>query len=264
MAEILRLEKADAPPRPDPGAFVKTATAGEIMTTLGLIQSLDGGGVSMVAGAPGIGKTRTLLHLAEEQPGAALYIRIAKGEGRPWGIAYSILRGLGTGAHMDKDFLSGGLTRARERLASYIGPRCLVLVDEAQNLNEYDDKTRLMGAGFEWLRACQEEGGFALAFCGDLSLVKIMADNPQLDSRMRRPLILKGAAKADVAALAEGWGVSDGPSLSALAAVAKKRGGLRNVVNVLSTATDLGGGRATPASIKAAIDMEGLGPKGVL
>lgn len=55
MAEILRLAKADAPPRPDPGAFVKTATAGEIMTTLGLIQSLDGGGVSMVAGGGGAG-----------------------------------------------------------------------------------------------------------------------------------------------------------------------------------------------------------------
>lgn len=189
--------------------------------------------------------------LADERGRAALCIRIAKGEGRPWGIAESILRGLGTGPHMDNAFLSGGLTRARERLASCIGAGCLVMVDEAQHLNEYDDKTRLMGAGFEWLRASQVDGGVALAVCGDLSLVRIMADNPQLDSRMRRPLILKRAAKADVAALAQCCGVSDGPALSALAAVAKTRGGLRNVVNVLSTATDLGGGRATPATMSA-------------
>ncbi|MCX7299916.1 MAG: hypothetical protein NTX73_05985 [Rhodobacterales bacterium] len=156
------------------------------------------------------------------------------------------------------------MTRARERLAAYIGPRCLVMIDEAQNLNEYDDKTRLMGAGFEWLRACQEEGGFALAFCGDLSLVKIMADNPQLDSRMRRPLVLKGASKADIAAIAESWGVTDSPTLAVLGSAAKRRGGLRNVVNVLSTAMDFGGGRITPASVVAAITAEGLEPKGGL
>ncbi|MCX7299917.1 MAG: hypothetical protein NTX73_05990 [Rhodobacterales bacterium] len=83
MAEIFRLAKTDAPARPDPGAFVKTATAGEIATTLGLIQSLNNGGVSMIAGAPGIGKTQTLMHLADQLGGGAVYLRIAKGEGRP-------------------------------------------------------------------------------------------------------------------------------------------------------------------------------------
>ncbi len=73
----------------------------------------------------------------------------------------------------------------------------------AQNLNEYDDKTRLMGAGFEWLRALPEEGGFALAFCGDMSLAPTVGDMPQPASRLRRPLTLKGVGKGDVARFAE-------------------------------------------------------------
>ncbi len=263
MAEIVRLAKPEAPPRPRPGDFLMTTTATEMLTSLNLIRSSAGGGMTLIAGAPGIGKTETLLHLASELKDGAIYLRVAKGEGRPWGLAYSILRSWGAAPHQDRAFLSGGLTRARERLAASIGPDCIVLVDEAQNLNEYDDKTRLMGAGFEWLRALREEGGFALAFCGDMSLAPIVGDMPQLASRLRRPLTLKGVGKGDVARFAASWGVEDEAAIAALAAVARGRGGLRNVVNVLSTAADFSGGDApTAESIRAAIHAEGLGPKG--
>ena len=90
----------------------------------------------------------------------------ARDEWRPFCIACSIFARC-WGAHEEKFFLGGGLTKARAKLARSIGPNCVLLVDEAQNLHEHDARTRLMGAGFEWLRACQEFGGFALALCGN-------------------------------------------------------------------------------------------------
>jgi len=75
-------------------------------------------------------------------------------------------------------------------------------------------------------------------------------------------LCLKCAPKADVQALAQCWGVRDPDALKRLSDVATKRGGLRNVVNVLNLAMDFGGGTATPASIKVAIEAEGLARKG--
>ena len=263
MAEIVRFGKAEAPPREKPGGFVMTETAKEIRRSLNLIRSGSEGGLTMIAGAPRIGKTETLLHLRGELREAAVYLRIAKGEGRPWGLAYGIMRAMGMELASDRYFLSGGLTQARERLARTLGRDCIVLVDEAQNLHEYDDKTRLMGAGFEWLRALREEGGFALAFCGDMSLAPAITGQPQLWSRMRRPLTLKGVAKGDVALFADRWGVTDRAAVAALEAVARGRGGLRNVVNVLSAAADFAGGEAPDAdSVRAAILAEGLAPKG--
>jgi len=49
-----------------PGDFVQTETAAAIMGTLNLIliRALDGGGVTMIAGASGIGKTTTPLDFA--------------------------------------------------------------------------------------------------------------------------------------------------------------------------------------------------------
>ncbi len=127
MAEIVRLAKPEAPPRPRPGGFLMTTTAEEIRGSLNLIRSSSGGGMTVIAGAPGIGKTEALLHLAQELKDGALYLRVAKGEGRPWSLAYSIMRGWGAAPHEDRAFLSGGLRRARERLAESIGPDCIVL-----------------------------------------------------------------------------------------------------------------------------------------
>ena len=57
-------------------------------------------------------------------------------------------------------------------------------------------------------------------------------------------------------------GGRDHDDLKRLSEVATKRGGLRNVVNVLNLAMDFGGGIATPVSIKVAIEAEGLARKG--
>ena len=105
--------------------------------------------------------------------------------------------------------------------------------------------------------------GPVLALCGNLTLPQIMeTDAPDLLNRTRRPLCLQGAAKADVQALAQCWGVSKDPAaLKALSEVATRRGRLRNVANVLNLAMDFGGGTATPASSKVAIEAECLARK---
>ncbi|MGG7567738.1 AAA family ATPase [Rhodovulum sp. DZ06] len=262
MAEVVRLGKPEAPPQAQPGGFVMTETAAEILRSLNLVRSGANGGVTMISGAPGIGKTEALLHLCEELGAQdAVYLRVAKGEGRPWNIAYNLLNAMGF--HESALSSYGSLTQRREYLARIVGKSCIVLVDEAQNLHEYDGKSRLMGAGFEWLRAMQEEGGFALAFIGDTTLSPIIADMPQLWSRMRRPLTLKSVGAGDAALLAARWGVTDAKALAALDAVARGRGSLRTVVNVLAAAADFAGGAAPDgAAIRAAILAEGLTMKG--
>jgi len=57
MAEHLRLINPD--PSPETGRFVMTTTATDILRTMGLVRSLAGGAVTMIAAAPGMGKTET-------------------------------------------------------------------------------------------------------------------------------------------------------------------------------------------------------------
>lgn len=98
MAEIRGLARTEQAPAPRPGDFVATETAAAIMGTLNLIRTLDGGGVTTIAGASGIGKTTTPLDFAAGSGRDAIHLRIAKGEGRPFCIACSIFAARGWGA----------------------------------------------------------------------------------------------------------------------------------------------------------------------
>jgi len=58
MAEIPRLGKVERPP--ERSWYVPTDTGEDIARSLDMMKHLDGGAVTMIAGAPGVGKTRTL------------------------------------------------------------------------------------------------------------------------------------------------------------------------------------------------------------
>jgi DNA transposition AAA+ family ATPase len=257
MAEIVRLSMTEHR-QVEPGGFIRTETAANILLSLRLIQSLDGPAMTMVAGAPGVGKTRTMRFIADEiGDQGSVYLSVAKGEGNPWNLATALL-GMWNVSQLGND-----LTRARQNLADCIGPRRFLLIDEAQHLDQKHKKTGERGAGFEWLRALAEEAGCRMVLCGDLTLAPMIDAFPQLQSRMRRPVIIKAASKADVAAIAGVSGIRSDAAIEALYHVARHRGGLRNVENVLRMAELFANG-ATPneGHLLEAIKDLNLAPKG--
>ena len=60
MAEHLKLINPD--PAPQTGRFVMTETAEDILTSLRHVRALGDGALGMIATAPGMGQTETLIH----------------------------------------------------------------------------------------------------------------------------------------------------------------------------------------------------------
>jgi|GEM_PF-2477517 len=153
----------------------------------------------------------------------------------------------------------------RRRMGEYIGPHRILLVDEAQNLYQRHKLSGTKGSSFGWLVAASQECGFDLVFAGDLNLMTIMAEFPHLQRRVRRPVVIKNAARADIAALAKADDIEGQAEIALLTAVAGLAGGLRNVENVIRMAAIFGGAEKIAAShIKAAILDLKLQPKGTI
>lgn len=248
MSEVLKLAKTSIP-EADTEGFIRTETAEEILRSLALVRSINGPAVTMISGAPGIGKTETLQHYKRQDCQASIYVSIAKGEGNPFHVAGRILSQFG--AHNTR---GKGLDELRQLVGDYVGRTRILLVDEAQNLFQRHKLSATKGSSFGWLVAASEEGGFDLALCGDLTLPSILMEFPHLQSRMRRPVVIKAASREDVTALAANEGLDGKAEIDLLAAVSKLSGGLRNVENVIRMANIFAGReRANVNHLKAAI-----------
>ena len=132
------------------------------------------------------------------------------------------------------------------------------MVDEAQYLHQKNVKTGQVGEACEWIRATADMGRFDVVFCGDLTLVSAINVMPQLQSRMLRPVVIKEASHADVAAVVEGTAFANSKAVDSLHYVAHMKGGLRNVRNVTRVAQLFAGSDLpTLAHLKAAVhDMK--------
>lgn len=255
MAEHLRLINPDA--APDTGRFVMTTTATDILRTLGLVRNYTGGAVTMIAAAPGMGKTETLLHYRHSAKRTFLTTCVA-GESSPLSLAFGLMRSLDLGEPNNCR-----MPAERLRIAEAVGADGMLILDEAQNLVQAYPRGGANYDAFEWLRALAEDGCFSLVFAGDLKLLDVMDRLPQLRSRMRRPVVVRKVPKADVEALAARRGLSDVRAVEALCAVARHHGALRDVANVIDhAALFAGGGQIEVAHIVAAIEDLKLTPKG--
>lgn len=267
MAQVLSFAQ---PPddRPRPGEYVETETARDITRSLSL--ALSTRGATMIAGRSGVGKSTAVDRFCAELPARqglhALRITITSGMGSPWWVATEMLKPWGKGPQH-----GGGIEGAFEFLCECLTPRpgsaesnfSLIVVDEAQYLNHKGRRAQRPGEAFEWLRGLSEAAGVALAFVGDLALVDGVRLFPQLESRLRRPVVAKAATAGDVAALASAYGVTGDLEVQALANVARRAGALRNVAGVLDMARVFAGGGAIAGThIGAAIVDLKLDTKG--
>jgi hypothetical protein len=249
MAEILQLANAKARPS-RMRSYIETPTALDMQRSLDLVRAMPEAAITMISGAPGVGKTSVLTAFCADEGHDALLLPVARGEGTPPSIARNILS-------MFRIKANGlALDQMRELVEQYIGRGRALVIDEAQYVSR---------DGLEWLRSTSEAGGFDLIFAGDLSLNGTATMLPQFYRRIVRPVVIEGACRGDIEALLEG-GPFDRNDLAIdtlLLAARTRDGNLGNVANALRHAKLLAGADAmTLAHLKAAVVDLKLAPKG--
>jgi hypothetical protein len=222
MADHIRLANTqDTMPR-DIGDFVRTETAVDIHRSLDLVRQIGGPAMTMIAGVPGTGKTEALKNYAAQHAEHGVYLQAVRGEGTPWNFAHSLGDFWG---YAKPTFRT--VQEARMAFGHYLGQNSLLIIDEGQYLNQKNRRTGQTGEAIEWLRGTAETWGFLVALCGDLSLLSVVSSMPQVQSRMRRPVIIQEVNRSDVTALAQDTGFDSPDAISVLVAVARQKGGLR-------------------------------------
>jgi hypothetical protein len=257
MAHIVQLEKP-ALKRADPDGFILTETAEDILRSIALVRSIKGSAITMVSGAPGIGKTEALLHFERQNLDSAVYVAVAKGEGTPFHIGTLI-----SNQFHGRPTTGLSLPVLRQRVGDCLRNNPVLLVDEAQNMLQRGRGSASKGDAFGWLIAVAEQVGFDIVFCGDLQLQAVLFDFPHYHSRMRRPVVIHKAPMADVAAMAAQDGIIGAAEIGYLARIAELPGGLRNVENSIRMAAIFADkGQIGLAHLKAAVSDLKLRPKG--
>lgn len=203
--------------------FVATATAQDIHRSLEYVQSMGKPAMTMIAGGPGIGKTLALRDFAERNTNVWI-VTAEAAAARPFpflemvcGLFHLPTPGAGVPTL---------LSRLCDRLA---GTHGMLIVDEAQHLRPET---------LETARGLHERAGIDLVVAGDLRLRRIVNSMAQLDSRVRRPVIVEHPRREDVRAIAGVFGVVDRPCVDSLFGLSQRRGALRDVESVLRLASD--------------------------
>ena len=237
MAEVLQFDKKLEASLVR-GGFVMTPIARNILRSLDLVASECGGAITLVAAAPGIGKTEALRSCKHARLDAIMFTAV-DGEGGSLGASSERAQLLGL-----SEPKANNLMVDRQRIAEEIGADGLLLVDEAQYLARRNSKGADDWSAFDSLRAMSEEGCFSVAFVGDLSLLELADKRAGLWRRagQGRRLVLRNVERGDVEALAAQRGVSDAASVEALYKVARREGGLGYVETIARHADRMAGG----------------------
>lgn len=267
MAQVIDLASASAPPPLRADGFVMTPTAQDVFTSLRLLEVLDGPAMTMIAGAPGTGKTRAIRAFEadanDEVPSGrprVLLLTVCSGLGAPRDVIRALAR-----TWMPHDRLDNrSLNALHDFVLECICDLYLLIFDGAQHLMQQDlRKTKRGGTGLEWVRSFCDATGCKVAFVGDRRLAEEMTQHPQITSRLRRPVHLARANPEDVDALLSSARIEDDAAHSALRAVASLAGGLRNVETTLQLARLMHGpGRIGGRQVADAIAELGLTPRG--
>lgn len=221
-------------------SYVETPTGARIIAGLRYAQSART--ITIIYGAPGVGKTRSLRKY--RLMASAVYIVTAD----------PMLAQLG--ALLDRIATVLGLTDGRRDpatlrkaiIAKLMGSGGLLIVDEAQQLTD---------KAIEGIRAIHDavnedvddDGvGLGVALCGNPSLyARIFGrgrghDFSQVTSRIGKPIRIEGVQDGDVRAIAAAFGLTGADELDAAREIARRPGGLRLVEQTLKQAWLLAAG----------------------
>lgn len=201
---------------PDVSGFVLTPSAQDFMALLNRAQHMPD--ISVLTGAPGVGKTRAACEYKRRNP------NVFKIVAEPSLSTIPAL--LGSIAHELRVTEVGRQDRiARLIKQRLIGTRALIIVDEAQHLT-----TEML----DQLRAFHDQAEIGIALVGNSAVIgrleggRRSQEYAQLYSRVGMRLNRREPKKADVEAMLDAWGVEEKDVRLALRAVAKQGGALRS------------------------------------
>ena len=238
------------------GGFIETESATAMLRSLRRARAKTK--VTMITGAPGVGKSATIEYFIENECYEAIVFQATAGEGGEWNLGCALY-----------DLLRLGVPNARDRgetrreIADTIGPNGFLIIDEAQYLVQRNMRGADSWDCLEWVRSMSEYGGFGMAFVGDLTLDSIVYDLPQLKRRTHPRLTLTHVTARDADIFCKANGLTDGKTIKTLARVAKSFGGLGDLAEIFATAKDMNGDKLpTPDDIHASLELLGF-KKGV-
>lgn len=208
--------------------FVQTTTARQVISTLRYAHSSRGDGISVVMGAPGVGKSAAVKHYANKMPNCWLIIASPSISGLV-GFFYELALTLGIESPpRRKDSLCHAI---RHRLEDTNG---LIVIDEADHLQL---------EVIEELRVMQQKVGVGLALVGNPTVYgKMVGDSRKIDlsrleSRIAKRLSIPKVKSSDITAIANAWGLTNDAELSLVNSIAGKRGQLRKLSHTLRLAS---------------------------
>lgn len=263
MAEVIKLSKPPAEAPRD--RFVVTVATQEILCSLHLVMRTGPGAMTLITGAPGVGKSFTLEHFKQEI-GPNAHLHTAKvGQSTPEGLARQLVDDLDLGPWQSLSWAGRVLGEKLWSLTDrYPQNDPMLIFDEAQNLvRQNNGKGRDNWETLEWLRGHAEEHDFNVAFCGGDLLRDAQKKVPQLWTRCLRRVHLSNLPKADIAAFARSYAIADEGLVALIYDTAKRERWLGTAQRILETATNgVDGETLSAAHIMAAQECWGFGNRG--
>ncbi|MEI6897863.1 MAG: AAA family ATPase [Psychromonas sp.] len=215
--------------------FVQTTTAKQVISTLRYAQASRGDGMSVVMGAPGVGKSAAAKYYADKMPNCWLVIASPSIAGLI-GFFYELAMELGIESPPRR---ANSLCHAiRHRLE---GTNGLIVIDEADHLQL---------EVIEELRVMQQKVGVGLALVGNPTIYgKMVGDSRKVDlsrleSRIAKRLSIPKVKQSDIISIATAWGLTSDLELTLIKSIAGKRGQLRKLSHTLRLASMIAQGKS--------------------
>lgn len=213
---------------PEAPAYIETPTARKVMNVLSYAQMA--GDIAVIYGSPGLGKTKAIERYSLLNPSVwhATMSPATKG-------VFPCMEEIAEAAGMRS--IPTRLGRIQRSLIERFSGSCgLLIIDEAQHLSV---------EALEGIRSLHDISGVGVALVGNEIVYARLTGGTralnfaQLFSRIGKRLHLSKSLTADVAAVAESFGVTGKPELECLTAIASKPGALRGMVKTMRLASML-------------------------
>ena len=227
LAQWLELHTSKQNIMPIAPDFVMTNIAQKIIHSLQYAKMSNGDGMTVIMGAPGVGKSVAVKEYAKK-PNTWLVIASPSITGLV-GFFYELAMELGIeNPPRRKDSLCHAI---RHRLE---GTKGLIVIDEADHLQL---------EVIEELRVMQQKVGVGLALVGNPTIYgKMVGDSRKVDlsrleSRISKKLSIPKVNKSDITAIASAWGLTTDLEMALVNKIAGKRGQLRKLSHTLRYAS---------------------------
>ncbi|TDX30190.1 ATP-binding protein [Rhodovulum visakhapatnamense] len=135
MTNVIPIAKPEVASR-QIGGWVETEASKIILRSLELIRAMDPPALTMVAGAPGLGITKSLFRFKNTHKNVLIHVAV-QGEGGVWNLANELYRLLDI-----EDPNGRRLPEERRRIAEAVGFESMLLIDEAQYLVQRNGRGR--------------------------------------------------------------------------------------------------------------------------